>query len=133
MRRIAVMVSTMSLLCGIALVSAPVQAGPPAAAPAAAPAPIAVGASTPAPEPARAPSRTVFLTFDDGPSATWTPRYLDALKKYGAKATFFATGQHVKALSRISRLLRRDTFRQRLVDAASSEEFFAVLSEAESS
>ncbi len=44
-----------------------------------------------------------------------------------------ASGAHVKALSRISRLLRRDTFRQRLVDATSSEEFYAVLSEAESS
>jgi mannitol/fructose-specific phosphotransferase system IIA component (Ntr-type) len=40
-------------------------------------------------------------------------------------------GPHVKALSRISRLLRRDPFRTRLVQASDSEEFYAILSEAE--
>ena len=43
-----------------------------------------------------------------------------------------AAGQHVKALSRISRLLRRDSFRDRLASARSSEEFYAILAEAES-
>jgi mannitol/fructose-specific phosphotransferase system IIA component (Ntr-type) len=42
-----------------------------------------------------------------------------------------AAGQHVKALSRISRLVRKDEFRQRLVGARSAEEFVAVLAEAE--
>lgn len=42
-----------------------------------------------------------------------------------------AAGQHVKALSRISRLLRKDSFRTRLISASSAEEFHAVLSEAE--
>jgi fructose PTS system EIIBC or EIIC component len=42
-----------------------------------------------------------------------------------------AAGQHVKALSRISRLLRRDSFRQRLVEASSPEQFFEILKEAE--
>jgi fructose PTS system EIIBC or EIIC component len=42
-----------------------------------------------------------------------------------------AAGQHVKALSRISRLLRRDSFRERLSEAASSQEFFEILREAE--
>lgn len=42
-----------------------------------------------------------------------------------------ASGQHVKALSRISRLLRRDSFRKRLEDAGSSDEFFQVLKESE--
>lgn len=44
-----------------------------------------------------------------------------------------AAGQHVKALSRISRLLRRESFRQRLIDATDAETFYAVLSEAEAS
>ena len=44
-----------------------------------------------------------------------------------------AAGQHVKALSRISRLLRRDSFRTRLASAGSPEEFYAILAEAESS
>lgn len=42
-----------------------------------------------------------------------------------------AAGQHVKALSRISRLVRRDEFRERLIAAGSPEEFVAVLAEAE--
>lgn len=42
-----------------------------------------------------------------------------------------AAGQHVKALGRISRLVRKDEFRDRLTAAASSEEFFAILAEAE--
>lgn len=40
-------------------------------------------------------------------------------------------GLHVKALSRISRLVRRDGFRERLVAARSPEEFLAVVREAE--
>ncbi|HST60816.1 MAG TPA: PTS sugar transporter subunit IIA [Longimicrobium sp.] len=42
-----------------------------------------------------------------------------------------AAGPHVKALGRISRLVRKDEFRERLMDAASPEEFLAVLAEAE--
>jgi len=44
-----------------------------------------------------------------------------------------AAGQHVKALSRISRLLRRESFRQRLIDAPDAETFYSVLAEAEAS
>lgn len=42
-----------------------------------------------------------------------------------------AAGQHVKALSRISRLVRRDGFRERLLAAGSADEFMAVLAEDE--
>jgi fructose PTS system EIIBC or EIIC component len=42
-----------------------------------------------------------------------------------------AAGQHVKALSRISRLLRRDSFRVRLTEARTPEEFYAIIAEAE--
>jgi fructose PTS system EIIBC or EIIC component len=42
-----------------------------------------------------------------------------------------AAGQHVKALSRISRLLRRESFRRRLEQARTAEEFYEVLGEAE--
>src|ERR1700686_4686702 len=38
--------------------------------------------------------RSVYLTFDDGPHPDHTPRVLDALKCYGAKATFFVTGKN---------------------------------------
>ncbi len=40
-------------------------------------------------------------------------------------------GDHVKVLSRISRLVRREPVRQRLVAARSPEEFLRILSEAE--
>lgn len=39
-----------------------------------------------------APDYTVYLTFDDGPSAR-TAEVLDILKENGIKATFFVTGQ----------------------------------------
>lgn len=42
-----------------------------------------------------------------------------------------SAGLHVKALSRISRLVRKDEFRARLTGARSPEEFLAVLAEAE--
>lgn len=42
-----------------------------------------------------------------------------------------AAGQHVKALSRISRLVRRDDFRCRLAAAQSADEFVALLAEVE--
>lgn len=36
------------------------------------------------------------ITFDDGPSASQTPRLLDGLKERGAKATFFVLGQNAQ-------------------------------------
>lgn len=95
MRRIAVMVGTMSLACAITFIPSPAPAAPLAAAP-------SQSALT------RAAPRVVYLTFDDGPSGTWTPRYLDVLRKYNAKATFFSTGQHVKAHPRITARVHRE-------------------------
>lgn len=37
----------------------------------------------------------VALTFDDGPHARLTPRLLDILRDYNAKATFFVVGRRV--------------------------------------
>jgi mannitol/fructose-specific phosphotransferase system IIA component (Ntr-type) len=42
-----------------------------------------------------------------------------------------AAGPHIKALSRISRLVRRDDVRDRLIAARSSDEFLHALQEAE--
>ncbi len=36
----------------------------------------------------------VAVTFDDGPSALYTPRVLDIFKRHGAHATFFVQGQN---------------------------------------
>ena len=42
-----------------------------------------------------AEERTVYLTFDDGPSTRVTGSILDTLKKEGVKATFFVVGERV--------------------------------------
>lgn len=39
--------------------------------------------------------KVMYLTFDDGPNTTYTPRLLKVLKKHNAKATFFVLGQNV--------------------------------------
>lgn len=38
---------------------------------------------------------TMYLTFDDGPNARWTPPLLDALRDSGARATFFLIDEHI--------------------------------------
>ena len=37
----------------------------------------------------------LYLTFDDGPNAVWTPALLDALRETGARATFFLIDDHI--------------------------------------
>jgi peptidoglycan-N-acetylglucosamine deacetylase len=39
----------------------------------------------------------IYLTFDDGPNAAWTPPLLDALKDANARATFFLIDHHITA------------------------------------
>jgi peptidoglycan-N-acetylglucosamine deacetylase len=38
---------------------------------------------------------TLYLTFDDGPNAAWTPPLLDALRDTGVNATFFLIDEHI--------------------------------------
>lgn len=47
--------------------------------------------------------KVIYLTFDDGPGARNTPRLLNLLKKYDAKATFFLVGTEVSAHPEIVR------------------------------
>lgn len=49
---------------------------------------------------------TVYLTFDDGPNATYTPKVLSILRKYGVKAVFFELGQNITWYPSITRNLR---------------------------
>lgn len=84
---------------------------------------VALGSSPPAnvasPQPARQPASpvqvdlthvayagTVYLTFDDGPHPTYTPKVLAILRKYGVKAVFFELGQNVSYYPSITRNLR---------------------------
>lgn len=46
----------------------------------------------PLPETVEPAEKTIYLTFDDGPSR-YTGRLLDVLDRYGAKASFFVTAQ----------------------------------------
>jgi poly-beta-1,6 N-acetyl-D-glucosamine synthase len=41
------------------------------------------------------PHKTLMLTFDDGPHATYTPEILDVLAAEGVPATFFSVGQNI--------------------------------------
>jgi cellulose synthase/poly-beta-1,6-N-acetylglucosamine synthase-like glycosyltransferase/peptidoglycan/xylan/chitin deacetylase (PgdA/CDA1 family) len=41
------------------------------------------------------PSKTIALTFDDGPNPTYTPQVLEILEKYDVPATFFVVGSMV--------------------------------------
>ena len=41
-------------------------------------------------------ARKLALTFDDGPNPSMTPRLLDLLDRYNAKATFFLIGRYVR-------------------------------------
>jgi len=54
---------------------------------------------------ANTPSRPkcLALTFDDGPCREWTPKILDALRKHGARATFFVMGHAVQYSPEIAR------------------------------
>ena len=47
------------------------------------------------PQPGAQP--TIYLTFDDGPNAIWTPPLLDALRDADARATFFLIDEHITA------------------------------------
>jgi peptidoglycan-N-acetylglucosamine deacetylase len=48
-------------------------------------------------------SRSVCLTFDDGPDPELTPRLLDTLAKEGMKATFFVVGRQAERYPEIVR------------------------------
>jgi cellulose synthase/poly-beta-1,6-N-acetylglucosamine synthase-like glycosyltransferase/peptidoglycan/xylan/chitin deacetylase (PgdA/CDA1 family) len=43
----------------------------------------------------RMPSRTIALTFDDGPDPQWTPEIMAVLRRYHTPATFFVLGTQV--------------------------------------
>jgi biofilm PGA synthesis N-glycosyltransferase PgaC len=53
-------------------------------------------------------SRTISLTFDDGPDPVWTPRLLDLLSEYGVPATFFVTGEQTAKYPEIMQRIVRE-------------------------
>ncbi|WP_298846543.1 polysaccharide deacetylase family protein [Clostridium sp.] len=53
-------------------------------------------------------TKIAFLTFDDGPSTTVTPKILDILKKNNVKATFFLVGENIEENERSKELVKRE-------------------------
>lgn len=43
----------------------------------------------------------IYLTFDDGPTDSTTPKILDVLKKENVRATFFVVGRQIKGREKI--------------------------------
>ena len=58
----------------------------------------------------------VLLTFDDGPSPTWTPQILDELKKENIKAVFFMIGHHVQKYPDVARRVLKKGIRSAVTD-----------------
>lgn len=52
--------------------------------------------------------RTMYLTFDDGPSGENTERILDTLKERNVKATFFVIGEYVRKYPETARRIVRE-------------------------
>ena len=51
-------------------------------------------------------AKVVYLTFDDGPTAAYTPQVLQILARYEAKGTFFVIGQQAAARPDLVRRIR---------------------------
>ncbi|MFD5392231.1 bifunctional polysaccharide deacetylase/glycosyltransferase family 2 protein [Streptomyces sp. NPDC127074] len=52
------------------------------------------------------PSKTIALTFDDGPDPRWTPEILDVLRRHKVRGTFFVLGQMVVRHPELVRRMR---------------------------
>lgn len=53
-------------------------------------------------------SRSIYLTFDDGPIPEVTPWVMDELRKFDAKATFFCIGRNIERNPEILRELKSE-------------------------
>lgn len=56
------------------------------------------------------PGHKIILTFDDGPSAEFTPKILDILEKEKVPATFFLIGENAEANIPLVQRINRDRF-----------------------
>ncbi|MFF3816624.1 bifunctional polysaccharide deacetylase/glycosyltransferase family 2 protein [Streptomyces bluensis] len=80
------------------------------------------------------PARTVALTYDGGPDPVWTPRLLDLLRQYNARATFFLFGSQAARHPELVRRIRAEgheigsnTYTGAVLGEASSARFSAEL------
>lgn len=56
------------------------------------------------------PGHKIILTFDDGPSAEWTPKILDILEKEKIPATFFLIGENAELNIPLVQRINKDGF-----------------------
>lgn len=82
--------------------------------------------------------KLVALTFDDGPSATFTPQILDVLHEYHAKATFFVIGARVRQYANLlvqerdeDNEIENHTYSHQVIYGLPSERIQSDLSKAE--
>ena len=123
---------TATLSFTVALAAEPTPATKPAitahpieAAPKAVPAKVQKEAAAKTPAPPKEPGITfnsvhvdgpyIAMTFDDGPSATLTPKLLDLLAAHHIKATFFVIGEIVAEHPEILRELRGKVTKSRVI------------------
>lgn len=73
-------------------------------------------------------ARRVALTFDDGPSPSWTPELLDGLKERNVQATFFLIGMYavqypeiVERMDREGHLIGNHTYHHVQLDLEDEE------------
>jgi len=52
--------------------------------------------------------KTIYLTFDDGPSKVYTERLLDVLKKYKIQASFFCVAEFAKENEKIIKRMKKE-------------------------
>lgn len=52
--------------------------------------------------------KVLFLTFDDGPSDSYTPELLELLKKYGIKASFFVVAEFADTHKELIRRMQEE-------------------------
>lgn len=52
--------------------------------------------------------KTLYLTFDDGPHPLITPKVLEILRRYDAKATFFCIGNNVQKYPATFELIKKE-------------------------
>ena len=54
------------------------------------------------------PEKVLYLSFDDGPNPEITPKVLELLKKYSAKASFFCIGKNAEQYPDILNLIKQN-------------------------
>lgn len=76
----------------------------------------------------------IAITFDDGPSSSWTPVLLDGLKERGVKATFFLIGKNaqkhpeiVKRIDEEGHLIGNHTYNHIEITKVTNEEVYGEI------